>query len=75
MKGIYKLDVDMILEKCPRTIVRSLLVYSTIQYGTTVVIIVMIISVVQVVKSTTTCRFFNDWYPISSGLTRWRMTV
>ena len=39
MKGIYKLYVDMILENCPIIIVRNLVVYSTIQYGTIVIIV------------------------------------
>ena len=36
----------MILENCPITIVRNLLVYSRIQYGT-IVVIVMIVSVIE----------------------------
>ena len=37
--NLQVIDVNMILENCPITIVRSLLVYSTIQYNTIVLIV------------------------------------
>ena len=44
MKGIYKycIDVEVILENCPITIVvHNLLVYSTIQYSTIVLVVIV----------------------------------
>ena len=37
--NLQVIDVDMILEKCPITFVRNLLVCSTIQYGTVLTIV------------------------------------
>ena len=45
--NLQAIDVDVILENRPINIVHNLLVYSTIQYGTIIVIIVYIISVIE----------------------------